>query len=113
MDRIELSTFAGLLEHGHGLAAWCPECRRWASCDLAMLVRNGLGGRDITRCRPTCRLCGSRGEWQVRAPVPALREPQAASTVDGPQKASQSGPRDTIVRFRRPRATEEHRDRCL
>lgn len=72
MRGADLSTFAGLLDHGHELACWCPGCRRWASCDLAMLVRNGLGERRITECRPRCRLCGSRGEWQVRPRVPQL-----------------------------------------
>ena len=52
---IDLSTFAGLLRGNHQLACFYPGCPRWASCDLAMLVRNGLGGRRITECRPRCR----------------------------------------------------------
>lgn len=69
---IHLDTFADFIRHKHGLAAFCTECRRWASCDLAMLVRNGLGNRRITECRPRCRKCGQRGDWQVRPPVPTL-----------------------------------------
>jgi hypothetical protein len=69
---IDLSTFAGLLTRNHNLAAWCPGCCRWATCDLKMLVRNGLDDRQIHRCRPRCRICGSLGEWQLRALVPSL-----------------------------------------
>lgn len=75
---IDLSTFAGLLRRNHSLGCYCPRCRRWATCDLAMLVRNGLGNRRITECKPKCRVCGSRGDWQVRPPpfrtdTPGLR----------------------------------------
>ena len=55
---------------GYGFLCWCPGCRHWASCDPAMLVRNGLGDRDPLRCRPRCRTCGSIGAWQLRAPTP-------------------------------------------
>ena len=70
MQRINLSTFRGLLDNGHGLDCWCPGCRMWAATDLAMLVVHGLGDRPIKDCRPKYRKCGSAGEWQVRAPVP-------------------------------------------
>ena len=70
MQRIDLSTFRGLLDHGHGLACYCPGCRRWAKTDLAALVAAGIGDRLIQASRPRCRECGSIGDWQVRAPVP-------------------------------------------
>ena len=49
---IDLSTFAGLLRRNYWLGCYCPGCRRWATCYLAMLVRNGLGDRRITECKP-------------------------------------------------------------
>jgi len=70
---INLSTFGGLLEHGRELACYCPGCRRWAACDLAMLVRNGLGGRRMTECRPASRKCGQRGKWQAPPSLPDLK----------------------------------------
>ena len=72
MQEIRLDTFAKLLEQGYGLSCWCPGCRRWASCDLAMLCRNGMGDRPIMGARARCRKCGSEGNWQVLAPVPKL-----------------------------------------
>ena len=38
---ISVNTFREILEHRYTLACWCPSCRRWATCDLAMLVRLG------------------------------------------------------------------------
>ncbi|MDQ5880830.1 MAG: hypothetical protein QG616_660 [Pseudomonadota bacterium] len=67
---IRLDTFRALLEHRHDLACYCPGCRRWASTDLAGIVALGLGDRPISDCRPLCRVCGHRGEWQVRPPLP-------------------------------------------
>lgn len=43
MDKIHVDTFASLLEHGYGLACWCPGCRRWAHADLPSLVTEGFG----------------------------------------------------------------------
>lgn len=70
MRDIRIDTFRALLVHQYDLACWCPGCRRWATCDLAMLVRNGMGDRAIQVCKPRCRKCGSRGQWQVRPLVP-------------------------------------------
>ena len=67
-----LETFADFVRHKHGLGAYCPGCKRNAQCNLAYLVMHGLGDRPINKCRPHCRKCGSRGEWQVNAPVPKL-----------------------------------------
>lgn len=72
MRAIRIDTFASLLKHGYGLDCYCPGCQRWASTDLAMLVRNGLGDRPAHRCRPRCRKCGELGRWQVKAPVPTV-----------------------------------------
>ena len=72
MMRIDLSNFRGLLERNYLLAAWCIGCRRWATCDLAMLVRNGLVDRQITRRKPRRRKCGCRGDWEVRPPLPTF-----------------------------------------
>jgi hypothetical protein len=47
---IDLGTLAGLLEHEHTLAAYCPHFDRWAQLDLAAMVSNG--------------------QLQVRPPVP-------------------------------------------
>jgi len=72
MQRIDLSTFRELLDHAHELACYCPGCGRWAACDLAALVRAGLGDKPIRFKRPRCRKYGLVGRWQVRAPVPSF-----------------------------------------
>ena len=70
MQEMRLDTFAKFLERGYCLSCWCPGCLRWASCDLAMLCRNGMGDRPIMGARARCRKCGSEGTWQLRAPMP-------------------------------------------
>jgi hypothetical protein len=71
MQRIDRSTFRGLLDCGHGLECYYGGCRSWASADLAgFWLRAGLGDRRIQAGNPRCRTCGSIGEWQVRPPVP-------------------------------------------
>ena len=72
MKPIEIRTFRQILERNHQLASFCPVCRRWATCNLAELVANGLGDSDPGHCRPRCRKCRSIGEWQVRPPVPGF-----------------------------------------
>ena len=72
MERIEIRTFRQILERNYKLDCWCPGCKRWAKCDLAMLVRNGLGDQQITQCWPRCRKCGTEGYWQVVAPAPTF-----------------------------------------
>jgi hypothetical protein len=52
MQSIRLDTFRACLEQGHGLDCWCPDCRRWATTDLAEHVRQDLGDRLIRNCRP-------------------------------------------------------------
>ena len=44
---IDLSTLAGLHEHGHRLDACCPRCDRWAELELAAMVAAGLGERRL------------------------------------------------------------------
>jgi len=70
MQKIRPDTFAKLLERGYGLSCWCPGCKRWASCDVRMLCRIGMGDRPILGARAQRRVCGSEGTWQVRAPTP-------------------------------------------
>ena len=72
MQRIEIRTFRQILERNHELACFCPGCRRWATCNLAELVANGLGDYDPRNCRPKCRKCGSVSEWQLRPSLPSF-----------------------------------------
>ena len=67
---IDLSTIAGLLEHDHGLAAYCPRCDRWSVLPLAQLVAQGKGSLRLP-LKVRCRDCGEVGELQVRPPMPA------------------------------------------
>lgn len=66
---IDLGTLAGLLEHGHKLAAYCQYCDRWAELDLGAMVSVGLGGRQLP-VKVRCQVCGEVGRLQVRPPVP-------------------------------------------
>jgi hypothetical protein len=67
---ITLATLADLLENEHGLSVYCTRCQRWAELDLHQLVRQGYGSRKLLTFRPRCRACDTRGEIQVRPPVP-------------------------------------------
>lgn len=66
---IDLGTLAGLHQHRHELACYCPRCDRWVVLDLARMIRYGHG-----ECRlpitVRCRGCGEVGRLQVRPPVP-------------------------------------------
>ena len=66
---IDLGTLAGLYEHRHRLAAYCPRCNRWAEIDLAAMIDAGLGDRRLP-LRVRCRARGEVGRLQVRPPVP-------------------------------------------
>lgn len=66
---IDLGSIAGLLEHDHGLAAYCPRCDRWAMLPLAKLVAQGKGSLHLP-VTVRCRDCGEKGRLQVRPPVP-------------------------------------------
>jgi hypothetical protein len=51
-----------------------PGCKRTVWTDVEMLVGNGLGNREVKRCRPRCRKCGHLGIWSFTGPVPEFRE---------------------------------------
>jgi len=63
------TSIAGLLEHDHKLAAYCPRCDRWTVLDLEAMVAAGHGSRRLP-IRVRCRECGEAGVLQVRPPVP-------------------------------------------
>lgn len=67
---IDLGCLAGLLEHDHSLAAYCPRCDVWRVLPLASMVAAGQGSRRLP-LRVRCRGCGEVGQLQVRPPVPA------------------------------------------
>lgn len=71
---IDLGTVAGLYEHEHELAAFCPVCDRWAVLDLADMVRRGEGARRLP-LRVRCRWCGAAGVLQGSG----RRRPRAAA----------------------------------
>jgi hypothetical protein len=51
---INLGTLGDLLEHDHGLAAYCPRCDTWRVLPLAEMVAAGQGARPLPirmRCR--------------------------------------------------------------
>jgi len=66
---LDLGTLAGLLEHDHGLAAYCLRCDRWSVLPLAELVAQGKGSLRLP-IKVRCRDCGEAGRLQVRPPVP-------------------------------------------
>ena len=75
MAAICLDTFASLLEHEHGLAAYCPKCQRWATVNLHKLVASGQGQQTFIGRKPRCRVCGSTGHWQVRSEYKPYKAP--------------------------------------
>ena len=74
---IDLGTRAGLHEHDHQLATYCPRCDCWRVLPLADLVAACHGSRRL----PIAVRCGEVGRLQVRPPVPT-RGP--SSDADGP-----------------------------
>jgi hypothetical protein len=66
---IDIGTLAGLLVHGHALAAYCPRCDACGVQPLAELVAAGHGERRLP-LRARCRDCGEVGLLQVCPPVP-------------------------------------------
>ena len=66
---IDLGTLAGLHEHRHELAAYCPRCDSWRVLPLAEMIAAGQGTRRLP-IRVRCRDCGEVGELQLRPPVP-------------------------------------------
>ena len=72
MYALPLVTFRDFLDYDQGLECWCPGCKRTAWTDVAMLVRNGLGDREVKRCQPRCRKCGEVGVWSFVGLLPKL-----------------------------------------
>lgn len=70
MRPIRLDTPRNLYANGHTLATHCPACGRWTELSSIGLARMGVLDRNITRLQFRCRQCGTRGEKQIRAPVP-------------------------------------------
>jgi RNase P subunit RPR2 len=64
---INLGTLAGLLEHQHRLAAYCPRCDRWAVLNLDAMVAAGHRERRLP-ILVRCQVCGEVGRPQVRPP---------------------------------------------
>jgi len=56
-----------LLEHQHGLDAYCQKCQRWATVNLSEIVASGQGQQTFIGRKPRCQVCGSSGHWQVRS----------------------------------------------
>jgi len=87
---IDLDSIAGLHQHDHRLAAYCPRCDRWSLLPLAELVAQGKGSLRLP-VRGRCRDCGEVGRLQVRPPV-AMRgqggwgEPPAIASMPGSAK---------------------------
>lgn len=66
---IDLGTLGGLHKNAHELWAYCARCDRWSKIDLAGLIAAGQGDRRLP-LPVRCADCGTRGELQVRPPVP-------------------------------------------
>jgi len=66
---IDLGSIAGLHQHGHQLAAYCPRCDAWRVLPLAETVAQGKGALRLPLW-VRCRDCGEVGRLQVRPPVP-------------------------------------------
>jgi len=71
---IDLGSTAGLHEHDHQLAAYCPSCDRWVVLDLAAMISAGQGERRLP-LRVRCQTCGEIGRLQVRPPIPTYSNP--------------------------------------
>ena len=76
---IRIGTLAECLRHEHGVAAYCPRCRRWTDLNLVRLVMRGFGDRPLALCRARCRVCEGVGVLQLRAPQPGWDGPVSHS----------------------------------
>lgn len=66
---IRMATIEELKRQNHSLGLFCAACDRWGDADLDALIRQGLGGREVTQTRFRCRDCGAVVEKQLRPPV--------------------------------------------
>ena len=65
---ITLDTLRALHEHDHELAAYCPNCRRWAVLDLERLIAEGRGDYSAIGRKPRCSKCGGPGNGSCDRP---------------------------------------------
>jgi hypothetical protein len=88
---IDLGSIEGLLEHDHGLAAYCLGCDRWSVLPLADLVAQGKGLLRLP-IKVRCRDCGEAGRLQARPPVPTRgpggRRVDHAAQMQKPQRGA-------------------------
>ena len=84
MIPIVLDTYAALLENQHELFAYCPKFQRWAAINLAELVAQGRGGESSIGKKPRGQDCGTRGQFQLRAPAYRGAETPAGGTLSNP-----------------------------
>ena len=54
-----------LLEHQHGLDAYCQKCQRWATVNLSEIVASGQGQQTFIGRNPRCQVCGSSCHWPI------------------------------------------------
>ena len=66
---IDLGSIAGLHEHDHQLAAYCPRCDAWRVLPLGEWVIQGKGSLRLP-IKVRFRDCGEVGQLQVRPPMP-------------------------------------------
>lgn len=66
---IDLGSIAGLHDHDHQFAAYCPSCDAWRVLPLGEMIAQGKGALRLP-LRVRCRDCGERGQLQVRPPMP-------------------------------------------
>ena len=61
-----IKTYRQLLENNLFLEAHCIGCMRFEPIDLERLVAEGKADKSFIGLKPTCSLCGRKGEFQVR-----------------------------------------------
>ncbi|HXQ64187.1 MAG TPA: hypothetical protein VN787_04985 [Steroidobacteraceae bacterium] len=67
---IDIATATEYIRYNHKAGVYCPRCQRWAELKLRELVMRGEGDQPLASLPLRCRLCGARGELQVRSPAP-------------------------------------------
>jgi uncharacterized Zn finger protein len=87
LPMIDLGSICGLHEHDHELHACCASCERRRALDLARLIREGKGDLRLP-LTVSCRICGERGQLQVRPPAPT-RSPSIVRRAPESMKLSE------------------------